>query len=526
MLKMRYALALFLLAGCNTQGREVFSEMVNVFGLPLTTDIYVTTTVDELNSDGDCSLREAMRSQQINAAVDACTPGLAAPNVDVVHLAAGTTYLMSLTGAGENSNQTGDLDSDGAPLVVIGDGGPSNPSAIDANSIDRAFHIVGGNTAYLVEFSNLIIREGCSNGGSCNTIVGGSIPTGGGIYDNSLSDFRLHNVRFTENVAQYGGGFAICAGATVDAVVEDVVCDHNTALIGGGCVDAHVDWTGINLSITENTVTGTGVGGGVRQYDKHASLENSTISNNVSAVGAGGGIAAAGNWNASAAGSISMIGGTLSANKANAGGGNAYVTGSGPQGTGGVFSAPCNPSIGCYIELDSVTVPAGRADDPTTGLSGSGGNLEASAIGGTARIDLRGSTSVSGGVDLSSPYAHDCIGNVQLYSPASVADPVGCTITTHGPVCGNSVVEAGEDCDSTTCCVACTFAAADTECDDADVCTPDDVCDAEGACVGGGNTCGDNTLQTSCGEECDDGNTTALDGCSAICTTETCTVWE
>jgi CSLREA domain-containing protein len=41
--------------------------------------IVVTTTDDELNSDGDCSLREAVQSANTNAAVDACTASIGIP---------------------------------------------------------------------------------------------------------------------------------------------------------------------------------------------------------------------------------------------------------------------------------------------------------------------------------------------------------------------------------------------------------------------------------------------------------------
>ena len=37
--------------------------------------INVTTTADELNSDGDCSLREAVRAANTDATVDACPAG-------------------------------------------------------------------------------------------------------------------------------------------------------------------------------------------------------------------------------------------------------------------------------------------------------------------------------------------------------------------------------------------------------------------------------------------------------------------
>ena len=60
-----------------------------------------------------------------------------------------------------------------------------------------------------------------------------------------------------------------------------------------------------------------------------------------------------------------------------------------------------------------------------------------------------------------------------------------------------------------------------TGCDDGNECTIQDACSV-GACVGNSQTCGDNVLQTVCGEECDDGGTRPGDGCSEVCTFETC----
>ena len=58
-----------------------------------------------------------------------------------------------------------------------------------------------------------------------------------------------------------------------------------------------------------------------------------------------------------------------------------------------------------------------------------------------------------------------------------------------------------------------------TSCNDGDVCTSPDECQS-GSCVGGAVTCGNGTVETSCGEECDDGNTQDGDGCSADCLAE------
>lgn len=64
------------------------------------------TTADELDSDGNCSLREAIQAANTDSAVDACTAGSGADTIDVP---AGT-YALAIAGAGEDANATGDLD--------------------------------------------------------------------------------------------------------------------------------------------------------------------------------------------------------------------------------------------------------------------------------------------------------------------------------------------------------------------------------------------------------------------------------
>src|ERR671921_618797 len=61
--------------------------------------ISVTTTTDELNADGDCSLREAVRAANLDASVDACVAGTGA---DMITLPAGT-YLLSVAGRDEDA---------------------------------------------------------------------------------------------------------------------------------------------------------------------------------------------------------------------------------------------------------------------------------------------------------------------------------------------------------------------------------------------------------------------------------------
>ena len=70
------------------------------------TTITVTTTQDELNDDGDCSLREAIQAANTDTEVDECPAG---DGADTISLPSGT-YFLSLPGADEDDNATGDLD--------------------------------------------------------------------------------------------------------------------------------------------------------------------------------------------------------------------------------------------------------------------------------------------------------------------------------------------------------------------------------------------------------------------------------
>ena len=58
-----------------------------------------------------------------------------------------------------------------------------------------------------------------------------------------------------------------------------------------------------------------------------------------------------------------------------------------------------------------------------------------------------------------------------------------------------------------------------TSCNDGDACSPTDECQA-GVCQGVTTTCADGVLNAACGEQCDDGNTTPGDCCSATCQAE------
>jgi hypothetical protein len=74
--------------------------------------------------------------------------------------------------------------------------------------------------------------------------------------------------------------------------------------------------------------------------------------------------------------------------------------------------------------------------------------------------------------------------------------------------CGDGNLDAGEQCDDGNnsngdCCSAtCQFEASGGGCTDGDACTVNDTCNGSGMCTGG-STCGDDIVQGACGEQCD-----------------------
>lgn len=103
--------------------------------------------------------------------------------------------------------------------------------------------------------------------------------------------------------------------------------------------------------------------------------------------------------------------------------------------------------------------------------------------------------------------------------PSDVVKPAG---TVCRPA--NGTCDVAETCSGTAGerCPADALAAATTPCDaDNDPCTVDE-CNGSGMCMQvSPTTCGDGVTQHGCGEECDDGNLDAGDGCGPTCLSET-----
>ncbi len=124
-----------------------------------------------------------------------------------------------------------------------------------------------------------------------------------------------------------------------------------------------------------------------------------------------------------------------------------------------------------------------------------------------ASVECRGSGGVCDAVETCTGSGASC--PADDFAPASTvcrADTGDCdvveTCTGSGVDCPSDVLEADG-----------------TSCSDSNACTLDDIC-AAGVCTGDSMLCGDGTLQGGCGEQCDDNNLDAGDGCSPTCQVE------
>lgn len=232
------------------------------------TIIEVNSQADQVQNDGNCTLREAILAANTNTAVDACPAG-SSGSADRIQVPAGT-YTLALTGTGENLSQTGDLDITSS-LVLEGSG--SWETTVDANGIDRVFHMLNAGTVSL---------QGI-------TITGGDAPVednqsrGGGIL-NIDTTLTLYDVVLQDNLASSTGGGLDNFGGIVTLTRSAV--KNNVSYRGGGI------YNGSSLTIQDSLIEGNqsssdGSGGGIYNFNT-LYLLNSLVKGNTTNRSGGG----------------------------------------------------------------------------------------------------------------------------------------------------------------------------------------------------------------------------------------------
>lgn len=261
--------------------------------VPLTWDaraatITVNTTVDELNNNGNCSLREAVRAANLNAAVDACAPGSGA---DEIVFAAGVTpgvFTLTIPGIDivgsfdTDDAETGDLD-------VIEDlsikGGGAAATVIDGGGIvEQVFHALGpaGVTLSIqdVALTNGVrgVRLGqyfSSGVGSGNLVITDSI-----IYDNSgigihaVLEIPSDSVSITRSTVANSGteGIGVTGLGTVRIM--------DSSVLGSGTNGVRMDAATAEIVNTTIALNDTGTLNDTALVGDNIILLNSTVSGN------------------------------------------------------------------------------------------------------------------------------------------------------------------------------------------------------------------------------------------------------
>ncbi|HXJ36139.1 MAG TPA: right-handed parallel beta-helix repeat-containing protein [Candidatus Eisenbacteria bacterium] len=327
--------------------------------------IAVTSTEDAVLADGNCTLREAVRSANEDVAYDACTAG---SGDDVVSLGAGT-YMLTIVGANEDAAASGDLDVT-ANLAIAGAG--ATLTTIDGNGAvthDRVLELIGSITVAI----------------SGVTVTGGTmVQEGGGVRVNGAT-LVVSNSAIISNTANSGGGIGDVGTVTlVDSTLSD-----NTALNGGGIACGDV-------SILRSTVSGNhaDAGGGLRIFGA-GTIDQSTISGNTAMVAAG----------VLSNGTLVMTNSTLSGNRSD-------------QVGGGLVH---NNATGTAT-LVNVTVTGNVADDDANGTGDGGGIVNE---GGDLRVK---GTIVAGNLDRGGE-APDCVGLLDSQGYNLVQSTAGCTLS-------------------------------------------------------------------------------------------------
>jgi CSLREA domain-containing protein len=190
--------------------------------------ISVTTLDDELNSDGDCALREAVAAANSNLAVDACPAGEGAA-LDSISFAVSGTLTLTLG-------------------LTVTAGGPLEISGGQAITLSGA----GGMRPFYVEAGADLALAGL-------TVQDGQAPRGGAIYNNG--DLTLQSVRLSGNAVTETGGAIFNADNASLSLAGSTLDGNQAGMAGGGLFNEPLAALSIqNSTIVSNTAAEFGGG--------------------------------------------------------------------------------------------------------------------------------------------------------------------------------------------------------------------------------------------------------------------------
>ena len=250
--------------------------------------LIVDTLADELNNDGDCSLREAIAAANGNIATDACPAGDAVIS-DTIHFSVSGTIVLT------------------SQLQIAAD----SPVVIQAG---QTISISGSTTVGVLKV----------NGGADLTLIGltiadGKADVGGGIYN--LGTLSLISTTVSNNVSSFPGGGIRNSGWL--SITDSKLSGNQSDFGGGGLFNYGV------ATIISSTFIGNHVGfeGGAISNIGVVTITNSTISGN-DAHSDGGGIYSNGTGDPGV-GWVYLTNSTVSGNSSYYDGGGIYASNGG-----------------------------------------------------------------------------------------------------------------------------------------------------------------------------------------------------
>lgn len=221
------------------------------------TTIKVNTNADESNTDGDCSLREAIEAANTNKAVDGCAAG-SSTKQDAIHFALGTQARITL----------------GSTLPTITD-----PSALSIYGQKAKITVSGDDKVGVFEVGEgaklALLQLTVANGHSF-----GDLGYGGGIL-NDGGTLTVANSTFSGNSDNNGGGgIANLRDGTLtvsNSTFSGNRAGNSTRGPGGGIANFGT------ATVSNSTFSGNSAnegGGGIRNDRGKVTLKNTIVANN------------------------------------------------------------------------------------------------------------------------------------------------------------------------------------------------------------------------------------------------------
>ncbi len=361
--------------------------VLSTFKVNTTLDTVAVSLKTGKDASGHISLRSAIMAAD------------ARPNADTIIVPAGT-FTLTLAGAGENNDATGDLDITGN-LTIKGKGAST---IVNGNNLDRVFDVLGGK----VSISKLTVEGGLAAG------------DGGGILNEAGARLTLNSVQVMNNVAAgtpgtngvdgTGGNPATAGGVGGDALGGGIfnagtLILNNCTLMGdqakggaggkGGAGSGVLGVAGTAGGVgqaaqaangADGGAGGSGSGGGIfNAAGASLTVAASTILNNSALGGAGGAGGAGGQAEGGMGGSGVIIG--SSGAGGNGVGGNGANGGAGGLGSGGGLSnlgqATFSGKASTVASNNATGGIGGVGGNGRAGIGGVGGDGGSGPIGGT-----------------------------------------------------------------------------------------------------------------------------------------------